>query len=150
MNPTNISVTVQNPTTAQWRVLATLLTEGGTERTDGDEHEASEETPVRARRGRPAKTVSPDEDEDFGTSEISAKDLREEAEEEEETDEDEDSEELDWATLKAAVNEYGEKNVDGMKAILASFNLKSTKELKNSENKWEPVYRKVMAKLKRK
>jgi hypothetical protein len=108
------------------------------------------------KRGRPAKTVSDDEEEDFGKKPLSKKDLsaddEEEESEEEETeessdDEEEESDELTFGDITDAINEYGEKHVDEMKAILLSHNIKSTKELKLHPKKWEPVYRKVMTKL---
>lgn len=119
--------------------------------------------PTRTRKkDEPEDTVDEEEDEDFGKKTMKKKDLEEDEDEleasddaedeEEETDED-DSEEgptVDFKTLRAAVNKYGEKAPDQMRAILAGFKIKSPKELSavKNEKHWDGVYRKVMAKLK--
>lgn len=115
------------------------------------------------KRGRPAKTVSPDEDEDFGKKPLKKKDLKsddeDESEEEDLDEEDEDESDdgdpeeeeddsLSFDEVSDVINKYGGKDAKGMKEIYSGFNLKNTKELKANPKKWEPVYRKVMAKLK--
>jgi hypothetical protein len=100
---------------------------------------------VKAKRGRPPlTTVSDEEDNEFGTKELSEEGL----EDDDETTDDSEEETLTFEEVKEALNRYGNKHPSEAKGILLSFNLKSTKELKEVKTKWEPVYRKVMAKLK--
>lgn len=121
---------------------------------DADTDEDAEEAPAKkkaAKKSKPAKTVSEDEEEEFGTKgAVDEDELEDEDEDAEESDDDaeEDEDALPWETVKEAINKYGNKKPDEMKAILLSFNFKSTKELQQHKVKWEPVYRKVMAKLK--
>ena len=148
----SITVTIPNPTTAQMNTIAGLLASMG---------EAAETAPKkRASRAKPAKTVSDEEDEDFGKKAMTSKDVEdednaddeEESETESEEEDDEDGEEeepgVTFDEVKAAMNKYGEKFPDQMRAILLAHNLKSPKELKNHPKYWEPVYRKTMAKIK--
>lgn len=145
------SVTLHGITAEQFTAIQALL--NGKTATDTDEDtDAVDMTELKkkaAKKTKPAKTVSEDEDEDFGEKEMMGEDLDEDADED--ADEDEDEEEgLTFEEVKAAINKYGNKHPDQMKAILLGFNFKSTKELKEHKAKWEPVYRKVMAKLKKK
>lgn len=113
--------------------------------------EDAEEAPAKkkaAKKSKPAKTVSEDEEEEFGTKGAVDEDELEDEDAEESDDDAEDEDALPWETVKEAINKYGNKKPDEMKAILLSFNFKSTKELQQHKVKWEPVYRKVMAKLK--
>lgn len=103
----------------------------------------------------PEKTVSEEEDADFGKKPLKAKDLEddeaEEAEETEESNEEADEEPaITFADVRAALNKYGEKYPDQARAILLGFNIKNPKELSAQGNQkyFEPIYRKVMAKLK--
>jgi hypothetical protein len=124
--------------------------EGKSAATDTDE-DAEEAPPKKkaAKKGKPSKTVSDDEDEDFGTKgAVDEDELEEDDADESDDDAEEDEDALPWETVKEAINKYGNKSPDAMKAILLSFNFKSTKELQQHKVKWEPVYRKVMAKLK--
>lgn len=114
-------------------------------------------SPAKKKRGRPAKTVSDEEDEDFGKKAMTEEDLEEEESNDDgdsdtddsDSDGDDDSEGgLTFDEVREAVNKYGAKNPEGMKLILNSFNLKSSKELQKHKGKWEAVYRKTMAKLK--
>lgn len=127
-----------------------------------------------AKAGAPANTVSPDEDENFGKKPLTKKQLKEkeeaeekeseedseedseesETEEEEESeeeseDEEEDSEEpgLSFEEVKGTIGRLGAKHPTKAEAILKSFNLANLKELKAAPKKWEPVYKKVKAKL---
>ncbi len=122
-----ITVTINNPSKWQIDAIENLL--AGT-------HVAQEDTPyaVNKKAAKPAKTVSPDEDEEFGTSPLKEEDL-----EEEDT--------LTFDKVLDVVNEYGSSYPKEMKAILAGFGLKSTKELKTAKNKWAAVFKKVSAKL---
>lgn len=141
MTPTTtLNVTLTGVTPTQFEALTKLL---------------SGETPSK-KKTTPQKTVSDDEDEDFGTKPLKAKNLEEDYESEEsdedsEEDETEDEESsITFKDVRAAVNKYGEKHPDQMRAILLGFNMKSPKELsaKHNERHWEPLYRKVMAKIK--
>lgn len=115
-----------------------------------------------SKKSKPPKTVSDDEDEDFGKKPLKAKDLEddeddvdtatdEDSDDEEDADEDaDDNPQVTFKELRAAVNKYGEKKPDQMRAILLGFNMKSPKELsaKGAERYWDAVYAKVNAKLK--
>lgn len=126
------------------RAQADALMSGSTQ---SDEAEAPTKK-TRGKKAKPEATVSEEEEEEFGTKgALDEEELEEEEESEEEESEEEESG-LDWDELKAAINKYGEKKPEDMKAILLGFNMKSTKELEKHKNKWEPVYRKVMVKLK--
>ena len=117
---------------------------------------------LKEKKGRPAKTVSDDEDEDFGKKKMSKKDLEEEDDDVEAAADDEGEEDngndddtkdepgVTFQELRAAINKYGEKKPADMRAILLSFNLKSPKELssKGAEKYYDVIYRKVMSKLK--
>lgn len=111
---------------------------------------------TKAKRGvskkAPLKTVSPDEDPDFGAEALEEDDIEVEAadvDEDEEADEDEDEDDgITFDQVRAVINKYGDKKPDAMKAILTGFNLKGTKELERTKSKWQPVYDKVSAKLK--
>jgi len=141
-----VSVTFNNPSPQQLEALLKVL--------NGDA--------PRTRKSKPEPTVSEDEDDNFGKKKLSKKDLDEDADEENqeddeeleaaETDSEEDAEEdgLDWDTVKATVNAYGNKKPKAMQALLASFGFKGTAELKASKKKWEPVYRKIKAVMKAK
>lgn len=143
-----LSFTISNPTAEQMAALQALMTQTNT----------GADAPAK-KRGRPAKTVSPDEDEDFGKEELEEEDLAdeeetEEADEEEsdeaeeEADEEEDAPKVSFDQVKAAINKYGATHPKQMKAIYASFKIKDTKELKSAKTKWAPVYVSVLAKLK--
>lgn len=133
---TSTTVSVTNITPAQYEAITKLLQS------------------TKGKTDAPQDTVSEEEEETFGKKPLSKKDLKnsseEEEQEEEENEDDEDDEGLDFDTLKAAINKYGEKKPEQMRTILHSFNLKNTKELQQHSQKWEPVYRAVMAKLKKK
>lgn len=131
-----ITVTIPNPTPAQLAALSAIL----------DPRQEATNPPVtgRTRKSKPLPTVDEEESEDFGTKEMT----EEELDETEHSEEEEEEDGLTFDQVKAAINKYGEKNPDGMKAILLTFNVKTTKELSQHEKKWEPVYNKVMAKLK--
>lgn len=112
---------------------------------------------AKSKKTTPETTVSDDEDEDFGTKTLKSKDLEDDEEdlddeevEEDDSDDEDDAPEVDFKTLRNAVNTYGEKKPDQMKAILLTFNMKSPKELsaKHNERHWDAVYLKVKAKLK--
>lgn len=152
-----MSVTFHDLTLSQVTQINSML------HTEAAKETPAEETPAPKKRGRPSKTVSPDEEEDFGKKPLKKKDLKSDDEDEEEEEdeenesesddeeEDEDEEEddsLSFDEVSAAINKYGTKDAKGMKEIYSGFNLKNTKELKANPKKWEPVYRKVMAKLK--
>jgi len=156
----SISVTIPNPTAAQLAIINSLL--------DSDTATLAK----RTRKSAPEKTVSDDEDEDTGTGKETLKSLKkslktlkdeaedeseesdDDAEEDEESDEGEDEDDVDtgdtitFAEVKAAIDRYGDRKPKDMAAVLAGFNVKSTRELKETPKKWEPVYRKVMAKIK--
>lgn len=104
----------------------------------------------KATRKKPAPTVDDEEDEDFGTKPLKAKDLEED--EDTDTDESDEDEEptITFAEVRALLNKYGEKYPDQARAILAGFNIKSPKELSATQNEkyWGPIFRKVMAKMK--
>lgn len=145
---TGMTVTIHNPTPAQLEWLTKKFS---------SPQDTDEETTTTKKRSRPAKTVSDDEDKEFATKgsmtddDLSDDDAPEQSEDEE-TDEDEEEDETDGLSfdeVKSAINKYGEKHPDEMKAILLGFNIKTTKELKMVQKKWGPVYTKVMAKLKK-
>jgi len=145
-----VTVTIPNPTAAQMIAIAELLEAGAQ-----NETAAEEASKPAKKRGRPAKTVSDDEDEDFGKKELSEEDLDEDEGEESDEESDEDAEDdeepsVTFAEVRGAINKYGEKHPDQMRAILLGFGLKGPKELSATKNQkhWEPIYRKVMAKLK--
>lgn len=77
-NSTNhaVSVTLTNVTPAQYEAIAKML--------------AGETAPTKRGRAKPAKTVSDDEDDDFGTKSLSEEDLEDD---EAETDDNEDESE---------------------------------------------------------
>lgn len=145
--PVTQSLTLHNLTGMQVQNILNVLTETG-----------SLDIPVSKKAGKkskPENTVSDEEDEDFGKKILSKKDLEEDSkddaddsEDEEESEDDEDA--LTFEEVKAALNKYGNKKPEEAKAILLGFNIKSTKELEKHKNKWEPVYRKIQAKLKKK
>lgn len=151
-NVNSITVTIPNPTPKVIAAIAAILNETTDTTVGMTSDTASLAGITKARRGstkttNPAKTVSPDEDEDFATEALDEEDL--DVTDDEDTDDETDEDEgLDFATVKAAINKYGEKKPNDMKTILSGFNLKSTKELQAKKTKWEPVYRKVMVKLK--
>lgn len=139
MENNSITVTLHNPSPEHRRALLALL--------DARLETTTEETITPKKRGRPAKTVSDDEEESFGTKEIEKEELEDDEDGEEEESEEEESA-LDWDDVKAAVNKYGAKSEEGMRSILLGFNIKTTKELQKHPKKWEAVYRKVNSKLK--
>lgn len=114
---------------------------------------AQEVETMTAKRGKPAKTVSEDESEDFGKRALKKEDLHDDEEcealDEDESDDEDSDNEVPFSKVKAAINLYGEDHPDEMKAILLSFNFKSTKELEKQPKKYEAVYNKVMAQLKK-
>ena|SRR5271166_4070175 len=148
-----ITITLNNPTAGQLAALTDIL--NGVEQNVGATEEAAK---PKTRRGKkaPEKTVSDDEDEEFGIQgAVDEEDLEDSSDESDDTDtesEDEDDEEeqaaCSWEDVTDVLNTYGSKHPDEAKAILLGFNIKSTKELKAHKNKWEPVYRKVKSKLK--
>lgn len=125
------------------------------------------EKPAPEKKKAPAKTVSPDEDEDLGKDEIDEDDVADEEEDEADESEDEDEDESEdeedsdeeeedekeagpsFDDVKKAMNRYGKTHPDQMKNILLGFNLKSTKELEKHPKKWEPVLRKTLGALKK-
>lgn len=133
---TSMSVILNNVSPEQFEAINKLLAVD------------TEETAAKAKRAKPTNTVSEEEDEDFGTSAMDEDDLTET--EEDAVEEEEEPAGVTFAELKAAINKYGEKHPDQMRAILAGFNIKSPKELASTKNEkyWQPVYEKVMAKLK--
>lgn len=147
----SITVTIPNPTAGQLSALTDLM--NGVEQNKTASDAANQKK--TSKRTTPEDTVDEEEEETFGNKKLTKKELAEKDEDEtdeetdeteEETDEDEDG--LTFDQLTAAINKYGNKKPDEMKAILLGFNLKSTKELKQHKNKWAPVYTKVLAKLK--
>lgn len=137
-NVNSISVTIPNPTSAQVLALAEIM--AATEETA---------TPKRKRAAKPADTDTADDEEEVETAADTDEEESDEEEESEEDDEEEsDDEQLTFDDVTKALNKYGNKNPKGAKALLLSFGIKSTKELEKSEKKWEPVYRKLMAKIK--
>lgn len=133
----SITVTIPNPTAGQLLALSDIL--GAT-----DEVAAAKS----GRKSKPAKTVSKDEEENFGEDAISEEELEEGEEEESEEESEEEETELTFDDVKDVINEYGEKHAAQMKAILLSFGCKNTKELSTKKSKWQPVLDKVNAKLK--
>jgi len=134
----NISVTLSGITSAQLAAIENLLSE-----------EAN--PPKKTKKAQPEPTVSEDEDEDFGKKAMTEEDLDEdESDDEDEEEEEDDEPSVSFSDVRAALNKYGEKHPDQARAILSGFNIKNTKELaaKQNEKYWEPVYRKVMAKIK--
>jgi hypothetical protein len=136
-----------------------------------DAHVAQDATGKRGRK-TPEATTTEDKDEiDVSTlngkkrkprakfsSGPESEEAEEEQSEEEETEEEEESEEeeseeeeeetdenVSFNDVKAAIDKYGEKKPKAMKTLLASFNLKSTIELKKAKKKWAPVLRKINA-----
>lgn len=168
-----VTVTIPNPTSAQMIAIAELL-----EAAEQNETAQTAVTTKKTKRSKPLKTVSDDEDETFGTKAMSEDDLEdidtdedeapakktkskkavatdddetdEDAETDTDSDEDDEEPSVTFQEVKAAINKYGEKHPDQMRAILLAFNIKGPKELaaRHNEKYWEPVYRKVMAKLK--
>lgn len=135
----SVTVTIANPTAGQMLALNDIL--GATVTP------SAVATAKAGKKTKPAKTVSDEEEESFGTEAVEEEELEEEeTEESEESEEEEDA--LSFDQVKEAINTYGNKKPEDMKAILLGFNMKSTKELEKHKTKWEPVYRKVMAKLK--
>jgi hypothetical protein len=134
MSTNAITFTVNNPTAEQITAITNILN-GGVNAT--------------ARRGRPAKTVSPEESEEFGNAALSEEDVSTDETDDAETDTDGEDEGLTFKTVKNAINKYGNMNAKGMKAIYAGFKVENTKVLEGKPKLWEPVYRKVMAALKR-
>ncbi len=119
------------------------------------------------KKAAPVKTVSPDEDEDYGTSgdltdeelEVEEEDEKPvkrkaaskkvvEEDEEEEEESDDDAPSIEFDEVRAAINKLGNRDASAMKTILASFNLKTAKEVERHPKKYEAIYRKVMTKLK--
>jgi hypothetical protein len=126
-----------------------------------------------SKMGAPENTVSEEEDENFGKKPLTKKQLKakaaqeeeaeeeseeesEEAEEESDAEEEEESEEeaedeeeasLSFEEVKATIGRLGAKHPTKAEAILKSFNLANLKELKAAPKKWEPVYKKVKARL---
>jgi hypothetical protein len=145
MTPSNaITVTLNNPTAGQLAALSDIL--NGVEQNRTSSEEADK--PKTRKNARPPKTVSHEEDEEFGTEgALDEEDLEVSSDDTE--SEDTEDESVSWEDVTEALNTYGGKHPDEAKAILLGFNIKSTKELKAHKNKWEPVYRKVMAKLKK-
>jgi hypothetical protein len=133
----SVTFTIGNPTAQQIAAITALLNGETT-------------TTTSPKRGRPAKntqpaeTVSSDESEDFGTTDMTESDFETTTTEDETTEEETPS----FDTVKAAINKYGNAHPDKMKAILLSFGVKSTKELEASPSKWQSVLTKVQAKLK--
>lgn len=155
MSTQSITVTIPNPTKTQMTALAAIL--ASTSATTANLGEIA----LRAKRGgssktskSPAKTVSPDEDEDYGNEALDEDDVMEagsddpaDFDDEDEADEEEEPG-VSFADLKASITKYGEKSPKDMKAIYAGFNVKTIQELKTKPAKWEAVYSKVQAKLK--
>lgn len=146
----SVTVTLNNPTQGQLLALNDILHAADA---------ANAEKPAKVTKGKagkPKASVSPDEEEDFGTKAVDEEELEEESEDSDDAEEDEDAEESDeeeddaltFDEVKAALNKYGNKNPDGAKAILLGFNIKTTAELQKHKTKWEPVYRKLMARIK--
>lgn len=155
MNTNSITITIPNPTSVQMEAIAAIM---GAAPVGGVRVGSASDSPLagisRAKRGAskraaPLKTVSPDEDEDYGTEAIDEDELDVASDEDLDVEADEDEEEsrVTFDMVKAAINKYGDKKPDAMKAILTGFNLKGTKELERTKSKWQPVYDKVMAKL---
>lgn len=158
----SVTFTGLTPTTAKklWDTYETLTTTT---------------TKTRGRRGPLATTTEEEEEE---TDTFSASDLKktrkrakaiDETEEEEETEEtekdgefeeEEDTEEeeseeeeeetVSFTQVKKEIDRYGDKKPKAMKALLASFKINSTAELKTSKKKWAPVYKKIIATFKTK
>lgn len=134
----SVTVTIMSPTGAQMEAINKILG------TNGD----STTTATVKTRKAPPTTVSDDEDEDFGTKKMTKKNLKNTTEEDDDESEDKESE-ITFEEVKEVLNEYGEDHPDEARAILMGFNIKSTKELKTMPSKWELVWRKVKAKMKK-
>lgn len=162
-----VTLSIPNLTTAQANQVLTMVAAMGDTTTKKTKTVDDEGAPLarlatgkkgkKAAKQAPEKTISDEEDEDFGSEELEEEDLEvaddEDTDEESEEDDEESEDEEDEASLKfdevkKAMNRFGESNPVAMKAILASFNIKNSKELEKHPKKWEPVYRKTMAKLK--
>jgi hypothetical protein len=109
------------------------------EEEDEETESSGKSRTLRAGKKQSKKLVEDSEADDSETGEESS----------EESDED-DEPAISFQDVRAALNKYGEKHPDQARAILSTFNIKSPKELsaKHNEKYWEPVYRKVMAKIK--
>jgi hypothetical protein len=109
---------------------------------DLDDEEEDEAPAKKTKSKKSTKDTDADESEDEDEDTDSD-------ESEDESDED-DEPSVSFQDVRAALNKYGEKHPDQARAILSTFNIKSPKELaaKHNEKYWEPVYRKVMAKIK--
>jgi TATA-binding protein-associated factor Taf7 len=119
------------------------LDEDDLDEEEDEETESSGKSRTLRAGKRKSKKVDADE-----TEEDNDEDSEEESEGDDEADETEPS--VSFQEVRAALNKYGEKHPDQARAILSTFNIKSPKELaaKQNEKYWEPVYRKVMAKIK--
>jgi SWI/SNF-related matrix-associated actin-dependent regulator 1 of chromatin subfamily A len=153
-NVNSISVTIPNPTAAQIQALTSILAGTATATT------ATTTTTTTIAKGSldklvagstkktkaPPKTVSTEEDEDFGEDALDEEDL-ELADNADDEEEDEDEPALDFATVKAACMEWRERNETSFKTILTAHNIKSIRELETKPKKWAPVYETISMKL---
>jgi hypothetical protein len=135
INTPTLSVTINGITAVQFDAITKILDGSGEQKTTPAE--TTTKTRKTKTRTTPENTVSEDEEESFAEKEL----------DEDELDDDDLETTVSFATLKRAINTYGEKNPDRMKAILLGFNMKTTKELEKHPSKWDAVYTKVMARL---
>lgn len=118
---------------------------------NGFDEETSPIDISKLKKGKPAKTVSEEEDEGFATQPLKKADLEEEEEFEEEEEEEEESDGgVSFDEVKEALNKYGSKKPLAATALLKSFGVNNSKELSfpKNKNKLEPVYKKLMGVLK--
>lgn len=143
MSTNAITFTVNNLTVEQFTAISNILNSDlATNCAPGAGESLTTLAKVSGRR--PAKTVSADESDDFGTESLTADDVAEEN-----TPETNDDQGLTWDQVKGAINKYGTANAKGMKAIYASLKVENTRVLSDKPKLWEPVYRKVMAALRK-
>jgi hypothetical protein len=116
---------------------------------DGEDDEEEEDAPTK-RAGKSGPVRSGKKQSKKVDTEQTEETDDEEDEEGSEGDDEADEPSVSFQDVRAALNKYGEKHPDQARAILSTFNIKSPKELsaKHNEKYWEPVYRKVMAKIK--
>ncbi len=155
----SVTITLSNPSLGQLNAIRAIMIGDvqGPIDARGEEEEAPKK---RTRKAKPENTVSDDEDENFGKKKLTKKDLEEDEEIEEEEDEEgkeshdeeeteeEDDEEgaISFATVRAALNKYGDKKPLACDALLKSFGVNNKKDLSAaSPKKLEKIYRKVIA-----
>ena len=141
---TSITVTIPNPTAGQLAQITDLMNAAEQNSTA----QAASSTPKKSRSTRktPEPTVSPDEDENFGTSAIDEEELNDDDAPSDEEDEEETSG-VTFDQVKTLLDRYGAKKPNAATALLKSFDINTTKELRSAPKKWEAVYRKLNSAL---